>query len=233
RAAEAASDAAGRDQRVLVLIQMAGGNDGLNTLVPIGDPAYEKARPGIGIKKGQALRLNDQFGLHPSLTGLRELYDEGKLAIVQGVGYPNPDRSHFRSMDIWQSAEPERAEPRDGWLGRALEWQFDRQPALAEGLTLGTDKLPLAFVSSRVNVPTLRRVEDFQLADGSGSAANRTLTRTAMKRLAGEAASSGSELDFLRRATTTALTSAERLKSMSSSYKTTVDYPGTALANRL
>ncbi|MEK6258151.1 MAG: DUF1501 domain-containing protein [Planctomycetota bacterium] len=233
RAAEAASGAVARDKRVLVLIQMAGGNDGLNTLVPTGDPAYEKARPGIGFKKGQALRLNDQFGLHPSLTGLRELYDEGKLAIVQGVGYPNPDRSHFRSMDIWQSAEPDRAEPRDGWLGRALEWQFDRQPLLAEALTLGTDKLPLAFVSSRVNVPTLRRVEDFQLSDGNGSAANRTLTRTAQKRLAGEAASSGSELDFLRRATTTALTSAERLKSMSSSYKTTVDYPGTALANRL
>ena len=239
RAAEAALGGAARDQRVLVLIQMAGGNDGLNTLVPIDDPAYEKARPGIGFKKGQALRLNDQFGLHPNLTGMRELYDEGKLAIVQGVGYPNPDRSHFRSMDIWQSAEPDRAEPRDGWLGRALEWQFDRQPALAEALTLGTDKLPLAFVSTRVNVPTLRRVEDFQLADGNGSATNRTLTRTAMKRLAGEAAGdprqtvSGGELDFLRRATTTALTSAERLKSLSSSYKTTVNYPSTSLANRL
>jgi len=233
RAAESSSQIAARDKRVLVLIQLAGGNDGLNTLIPIGDPAYEKARPGIGIPKGQALRLNDQFGLHPSLAGLRELYDEGKLAVVQGVGYPNPDRSHFRSMDIWQSALPLNENPRDGWLGRALEWQFDRQPGLAEGLSLGTDKLPLAFVSTRVNVPTLRRLEDFQLVDGQGSATNRELTRTTLKQLATQPASAGGELDFLRRTTTTALTSAERLKSLSSTYRTTVNYPSTGLASRL
>jgi uncharacterized protein (DUF1501 family) len=232
-AAETRAGAAARDKRVLVLIQLAGGNDGLNTVVPLGDPAYEKARPGIGIPKGQALRLNNQFGLHPNLTGLRELYDEGKLAIVDGVGYPNPDRSHFRSMDIWQSAQPQNENPRDGWLGRALEWQFDRQPALAEALTLGTDKLPLAFVSTRVNVPTLRRLEDFQLVDGQSSTANRDLTRSAMKQLSAKPASAGGELDFLRRATTTALTSAERLKSLASTYRTTVDYPSTGLASRL
>ena len=222
---------AGRDKRVLVLIQLAGGNDGLNTLVPFGDPAYEKARPGIGISKGQALKLNDHVGLHPSLTGLKSLYDEGKLAVVQGVGYPNPDRSHFRSMDIWQSAQPQNENPRDGWLGRALEWQFDRQPALAEALSLGTDKLPLAFVSTRVNVPTLRRLEDFQLVDGQGPAANQKLTRSTLKQLSGQSATG--ELDFLRRSTTTALTSAERLKSLSSTYRTTVNYPATGLANRL
>lgn len=232
-AAETKAGAAARDKRVLVLIQLAGGNDGLNTLVPLNDPAYEKARPGIGIPKGQALKLNNQFGLHPNLTGLRELYDEGKLAIVDGVGYPNPDRSHFRSMDIWQSAQPQNESPRDGWLGRALEWQFDRQPALAEALTLGTDKLPLAFVSTRVNVPTLRRLEDFQLVDGQSSTANRDLTRSAMKQLSAKPASAGGELDFLRRATTTALTSAERLKSLASTYRTTVDYPSTGLASRL
>lgn len=233
RAAQAAPGIAARDKRVLVLIQLAGGNDGLNTLVPYADPAYEKARPGIGIPKGQVLKLNDSVGLHPSLAGMRELYDEGKLSIVQGVGYPNPDRSHFRSMDIWQSAQPLNENPRDGWLGRALEWQFDRQPALAEALSLGTDKLPLAFVSTRVNVPTLRRLEEFQLVDGQSSAVNRNLTRVAQRQLADKPSTSGSELDFLRRATTTALTSAERLKSLSSSYRTTVSYPGTSLASKL
>lgn len=233
RAAQAAPRIAARDKRVLVLIQLAGGNDGLNTLVPYADPAYEKARPGIGIPKGQVLKLNDSVGLHPSLAGMRELYDEGKLSIVQGVGYPNPDRSHFRSMDIWQSAQPLNENPRDGWLGRALEWQFDRQPALAEALSLGTDKLPLAFVSTRVNVPTLRRLEEFQLVDGQSSAVNRNLTRVAQRQLADKPSTSGSELDFLRRATTTALTSAERLKSLSSSYRTTVSYPGTSLASKL
>lgn len=233
RAAHAAPGLAARDKRVLVLIQLAGGNDGLNTLVPYADPAYEKARPGIGIPRGQVLKLNDSVGLHPSLAGMRELYDEGKLSIVQGVGYPNPDRSHFRSMDIWQSAQPLNENPRDGWLGRALEWQFDRQPALAEALSLGTDKLPLAFVSTRVNVPTLRRLEEFQLVDGQSSVANRNLTRAAQRQFADKPSGGSPELDFLRRATTTALTSAERLKSLSSSYRTTVTYPGTGLANKL
>lgn len=252
RAADSAPEVASRDKRVLVLIQMAGGNDGLNTLIPYGDAEYEKARPGIGFKKGQVLKLNDHFGLHPSLTGLRDLYDEGKLAVVQGVGYPNPDRSHFRSMDIWQSAQPLNETPRDGWLGRALEWQFDRNPALAEGLCLGADKLPLAFVSTRVNVPTLRKLEEFQLIDGQSSAANRELTRLALKQLsantsrantvannavasntAGGLTAGSGELEFLRRTTTTALSSAERLKGLSSTYRTNVSYPSTGLASRL
>lgn len=230
-ASESPAGVAARDKRVLVLIQLAGGNDGLNTLIPHGDPAYAKARPGIGIPASQVLKLDDHVGLHPNLTGLRDLYDEGKLAIVQGVGYPNPDRSHFRSMDIWQSAEPLNESPRDGWLGRALEWQFDRAPALAEGLSIGSDKLPLAFVSTRVNVPTLQRLEDFQLVDGQTTAMNREQIRTEIKNLVTEPASG--ELDFLRRATTTALTSASRLKSLAATYQTTVSYPSTGLASRL
>lgn len=230
RAAEAAPRAS-RDRRVLVMIQLAGGNDGLNTLIPFRDSEYARARPGIGIPTGQVLKLDSDVGLHPSLSGLRELYDEGKLAIVQGVGYPNPDRSHFRSMDIWQSAQPANENPRDGWLGRALEWQFDQQPALAEALALGTDRLPLSLVSTRVTVPTLSRLEEFQLVDGQGTPANRTLVRGTMKKLAAEQAAG--ELEFLRRATSTALTSAERLKSLSSTYRTTVSYPATGLASRL
>lgn len=233
RAAEAAKSAAAPDQRVLVLIQMAGGNDGLNTLVPHGDDAYYKARPGIGIPKNQVLRINDQIGLHPRLSGLKELYEEGKLAIVQGVGYPQPDRSHFRSMDIWQSAQPSVESPRDGWLGRALEWQFDRQPARAEALTLGTDKLPLAFVSGRVSVPTLRRLEDFQLVDGAGPKSQLALKRAVLNRVIASNPRKSEELDYLRRVTTTALTSADRLKSLNTSYKPAVEYPTSALANRL
>jgi len=232
-AAEAAKSAASPDQRVLVLIQMAGGNDGLNTLIPHGDGAYYKARPGIGIPKNQMLRINDQFGLHPRLTGLKELYDEGKLAIVQGVGYPQPDRSHFRSMDIWQSAQPQNEAPRDGWLGRALEWQVDRESARAEALTLGTEKLPLAFVSGRVTVPTLRRLEDFQLLDGKGPESHRGLKRETLNRVIASTRRKSGELDFLRRATTTALTSADRLKSLNATYNPMVEYPATGLANRL
>lgn len=233
RAAETSTATSAVDQRVLVLIQLAGGNDGLNTLIPHGDDAYYKARPGIGIPKNQVLRINDHLGLHPRLTALKELYDEGKLAIIQGVGYPHPDRSHFRSMDIWQSAQPQTDAPRDGWLGRALEWQFDRDPGRAEGLTLGTDKLPLAFVSGRVSVPTLRRLEDFQLVEGQGPASHRGLKRETLNRVIASAPRKSTELDFLRRVTTTALTSADRLKSLNATYKPMVEYPSTGLANRL
>ncbi len=232
-AADLAATTTSTDQRVLVLIQLAGGNDGLNSLVPYGDPAYYKARPGIGIPKNQVLRINDHIGLHPRLTGLKELYDEGNLAIVQGVGYPQTDRSHFRSMDIWQSAQPSNPVPRDGWLGRALEWEFDRQPARAEGLSLGTDKLPLAFVSGRVSVPSLRRLEDFQLVAGHGPESHQRLKREILNRVIQSPVQGERELDFLRRTTATALTSADRLKSMANNYKAAVNYPATVLANRL
>src|SRR5215813_1536013 len=94
----------GRDSTILVILQMAGGNDGLNTIVPHGNDFYYKARPRISIPAAQVLKLNDALGLHPGLTGFKELFDAGHLSIVQGVGYPNPNRSHFRSTEIWQTA---------------------------------------------------------------------------------------------------------------------------------
>ncbi|MBU3678482.1 MAG: DUF1501 domain-containing protein [Candidatus Kapabacteria bacterium] len=107
--------------RVLVLIQMAGGNDGLNTVVPHSDPLYYERRPTIAIPKSKTLRINDTLGWHPAMTGFRSLYDEGKLAIVQGVTYPNPDRSHFRGTDIWLTATDADVMGSTGWVGRYLQ----------------------------------------------------------------------------------------------------------------
>lgn len=109
--------------KVLVVLQLSGGNDGLNTVIPVRDDIYFKARPGIGIRKDQALTLNDEAGLHPALKGLKELYDDGSLGILNCVGYPNPDRSHFRSMDIWHSASESDEYLHTGWLGRYLDAQ--------------------------------------------------------------------------------------------------------------
>ena len=104
-AADQATQAAtGRDATILVVLQMAGGNDGLNTVVPFTNDYYHRARPRIGLAESKVLRLNDDVGLHPALTGFKDLYDAGRLAVVQGVGYPNPNRSHFRSTEIWQTA---------------------------------------------------------------------------------------------------------------------------------
>ncbi|MEK6700677.1 MAG: DUF1501 domain-containing protein [Planctomycetota bacterium] len=109
------------DDHILVVVQMGGGNDGLNTVVPYGMDAYYKARPGIGVPQAQVLQLANAsgVGLHPGLKGLKEMYDNGMMGIVQGVGYPNPNRSHFKSMDIWHTAETSGTG--DGWIGRYMD----------------------------------------------------------------------------------------------------------------
>lgn len=109
--------------KVLVVLQLSGGNDGLNTIIPYRNDVYFKSRPGIGIARNKALALTDEAGLHPSLKAFKVLYDEGGLGIINGVGYPNPDRSHFRSMDIWHSASKSDEYINTGWLGRYLDAQ--------------------------------------------------------------------------------------------------------------
>jgi len=109
--------------KVVVVLQFSGGNDGLNTVIPISNDIYYKARPTLGIKKEKSIILTNDVGLNPALEAFRNLYDEGDLAILNSVGYPNPDRSHFRSMDIWQSASDSRDYIYTGWLGRYLDAQ--------------------------------------------------------------------------------------------------------------
>jgi uncharacterized protein (DUF1501 family) len=109
--------------KVLVVLQLSGGNDGLNTVIPIRNDIYYRERPKLGITKDKALRLTDEAGLNPALTYFKELYDAGSLGIINGVGYPNPDRSHFRSMDIWHSASNSNEYLYTGWLGRYLDAQ--------------------------------------------------------------------------------------------------------------
>src|SRR5213078_880014 len=110
----------GRPDRILVVLQMAGGNDGLNTVVPITNDHYYKARPRIGIARKSALKISDDFGLHPNAVGFKKLFDEGLMAINHAVGYPNPNRSHFRGTDIWATAEPNKV-GQTGWLGRYFD----------------------------------------------------------------------------------------------------------------
>lgn len=125
------------DGRILVVIQLAGGNDGLNTVIPFAEPAYYKARTGIAIPEREVLRLSnaDGVGLHPKLAGLRDLYEDGQLSIIQGVGYPNPNRSHFKSMDIWHTADTTGTG--EGWLGRYFDNQCNGKPTDASGVHSG------------------------------------------------------------------------------------------------
>lgn len=109
--------------KVLVILQLSGGNDGLNTVIPVRNDIYYKERPRLGIQRASALTLNDEAALHPALISLKELYDDGSLGILNSVGYPNPDRSHFRSMDIWHSASRSEEYLYTGWIGRYLDAQ--------------------------------------------------------------------------------------------------------------
>ena len=111
----------GRDGNILVVLQLAGGNDGLNTVIPLGNDEYRKSRPTIGVAEPSILKLDPQTGLHPSLSGLASAYQEGHLAVVQGVGYPNPNRSHFRSTEIWATAVDSNKSSNTGWIGRYFD----------------------------------------------------------------------------------------------------------------
>src|ERR671913_618771 len=125
----AAAPAPEKDRSILVLVQLAGGNDGLNTVIPFEDADYYRLRPTLGIAKEKVLRLGDTIGLHPSCTAMHALYQSGKLGVVQNVGYPNPNRSHFRSMEIWETASASDEFAATGWVGRFLDNACEGMPA--------------------------------------------------------------------------------------------------------
>lgn len=136
--------------KVVVILQLSGGNDGLNTVIPIRNDIYYKSRPVLGVAKNKALSLTDEVGLHPALTVLRDCYDDGSLGILNNVGYPNPDRSHFRSMDIWQTASNSNEYISSGWLGRYLDAQCSGCDKPTQALEID-DVLSLALKGEQKN----------------------------------------------------------------------------------
>ncbi|MEM7316189.1 MAG: DUF1501 domain-containing protein, partial [Planctomycetota bacterium] len=161
----------GGDKRILVVVQLDGGNDGINTVVPFGDDGYGRARNKLRLKTSELHKINDHVGLHRSLKGIKELYDDGRCSIIQGVGYPNPDRSHFRSMKIWQTGnlkEPELAA--NGWLGSAM----DQRRIIAESTDphtdafyVGDEEVPLALWGRHSTTIGMARESDLQLQAAS------------------------------------------------------------------
>jgi len=161
--AKAWSPQAGPDRRVLVIIELSGGNDGLNTVIPYTDSNYFTLRPTLGFKdselhdpQGNSTIISSQFGLHPSMGKLKRLYDAGKVAVVLGVGYPDPSGSHFESADIWHAGET-GAVRIDGWLGRYADQALQGRPGLTAIAV--DDRLPKTLLSTQVVVPS---VPDFQ-----------------------------------------------------------------------
>ncbi|MDG1872900.1 MAG: DUF1501 domain-containing protein [Mariniblastus sp.] len=146
------------DDKILVVVQMSGGNDGLNTVVPYGDDEYYRNRFTLAIGKSNVLKVNDHIGFHPGLTGFDRLMNERKMSIVQGVGYPNPNRSHFESMDLWHTAHQTSS---DGWLGRSVETSLASENLPA--IHFGSGLQPLALKTSNKPVPSIRSIDNFRL----------------------------------------------------------------------
>jgi len=162
------TDLAGSDERVLVVVNLQGGNDGLNTIVPHGLPAYYKFRPTLAIAPNDVLRIDDTIGFNPQLAGLKAMYDKGQVAIVQGAGYPEPDHSHFRSTEIWQTAEPQRYVG-TGWVGRLLDEAGLPETNLFNAVSL-SPVLPELMIGRRVDVPSIGALRGYGLAsDGNAS----------------------------------------------------------------
>lgn len=232
----AISPAYGR-RKTLVVVQLGGGNDGLNTVVPYGDPTYYKSRPAIGIKQDQVLPLSDTIGLHPAMVALKTRFDKGQLAIVQGVGYPNPNRSHFRAMEIWQTAEPTKP-PQEGWLGRYLDAACCGQDKpIASGSFGGVslnDTLPLSLWTEHVLVPSIGSINSFRFQTDGGEAPDERLQHLDAFRKLYAASGSGSIYDdFVRNVGRDAVETSETIQKIAKSYTPSVAYPTTGFGGQL
>jgi uncharacterized protein (DUF1501 family) len=228
------------DGKILVVVQMSGGNDGLNTVVPFADDLYHKARSNLRIDTKEVLKLDDHVGLHPSLKALRARFDKGELAVVQGVGYPNPNRSHFRSMAIWHAGDPVEGVGRTGWLGRAAD-AIDAQGASPTLLVhLGTS-VPFALRRAHAPVLAFDTEDAFSLQPDrrfpNGKAAQSEAYRKLCEAEAPDAAKSEpahehSYGDVLRATTASGLASADEVMACLNKTKNEVSYPN-GFAKRL
>ncbi|HWF56812.1 MAG TPA: DUF1501 domain-containing protein [Candidatus Dormibacteraeota bacterium] len=155
------------NNRVLVVVQLAGGNDGLNTVVPYADAAYASARPSVGVRPENVLHIDGSIGLNPALKGVKTLYDAGRVAIVQGVGYDKPTYSHFENLYVWEYADPKRAQT-DGWLGKLLGTQIDSRGHPLAGCALGEVSTPAELRAARATVSVIQSVQEYTVRGGPG-----------------------------------------------------------------
>jgi len=220
--------------RTLVVVQLSGGNDGINTLVPYSQQAYYNARPTLMLDKSKVLQLNGDVALHPNMTGFKDLYDSGHMAIVQGVGYPNPNRSHYESMNIWQTANPGTHTP-TGWLGRYLD--------VAKSIDSSINAVDLDILLSPTLVGQQQRamavesLDTFRVRPLNRTPSSQSRSEQAIKALDSIQCSSCQEYSSLVNAMVEAgldaITASEIVQEAASNYQTSVVYPKNDFGNRL
>ena len=217
------------DDRVLVLINLQGGNDGLNTVVPYGMPQYYRYRPNLAVPQNDVLRLDDQVGFNPALRSFKALFDKHSVAVIQGVGYPKPDHSHFRSTEIWQTADPDGYSP-TGWLGRYLDIANLPAGNLFEAVAL-SPVLPEVFGSRKIDVPAIDgNLRGYGLVSdkrpGGANAFRSVLTDTRMP-------FTSPYLAKITEIEANAQKGSEELPKLIAGYKTSAQYPATNLGRSL
>lgn len=219
------------NSNLLVIIQLNGGNDGLNTVIPYGNGLYYDARPKLAVPQKDVLTITDAIGLHPKLANVKKLYDAGRVAIVQGVGYPNANRSHFRSTDIWMTANPDTVE-KTGWLGRYLDESIARfhgvkLPAANIGGTL-----PLTLVGEKVVVPSIASLESYQFLTDARYPQERAKRLQLFHAINGQPFENA-YLEYLAQTGIGAQQSADELQTAVKKYNSTVEYPKDPFAQGL
>lgn len=242
RAVRAASNAAregahwaqAAQNRTLIVVQMAGGNDGLNTLVPYTDSAYYAARPTIAIPQTAVLPLNQRLGLHPSLDALMPLWQQGHLAAIEGVGYPNPNLSHFASMDIWQTLDL-NGQGGQGWLGKYVAGMVDRDGHPFQSLAVGT-ALPIALNALSAEVPVVESAGTYRLQsdpEGDMSAHGANARVTTLLKLYNTYPRSAPYAALLDATAQSAVSGSRTLDAAIASYVPSAQYPDTGFARGL
>ena len=221
-------------QRVLVVVQLAGGNDGLNTVVPLTDPRYRAARPSVALSQAEVLPLpRGDLGFHASLARLHALFAQGQVAVIQGVGLPKPDRSHFESTAIWQTARLEPHRDPSGWLGRALEQRADavRQPLMALGI--GPAGSSPTLVGTRAPYPSLSSLDAFAVQPDRRFPQDGPALNRAVAAVNADPREDGSPAAYIRRVARTALGASAALADATHDYRSMVEYPKNGFADQL
>jgi len=229
RGVVAASNEGSAPNKTLVILQLAGGVDGLNTVVPHKDPAYRDARPQMALAEQSLLPVNDRAAFHPALSKFKDLFDSGKVAIVEGVGYPNPTFSHFKAMDIWQAADPQGS-LENGWLGRYFDGLTDLQGHPLAGASVGS-RLPKAFYADNATVAAIANEQTFGLQPAFGANDNADRTASLLKMYDLYRPANMPYAALLDTTLDNAQTASAHLQKAAAAYKPAVQYPQTPLAS--
>src|SRR5262245_48884597 len=212
----------GSKDTILVVVELTGGNDGLNTVIPFKDAEYAKLRPTLALPKDQLKKVNDELGMHPSMTGFAELLEDKALCIVQSVGYPNPSQSHFRSMDIWQGGSLEK-QITEGWIGKALKKMATGSQSFH--LKQANQSAPLAFEGAPMRVPSIASLEEFTLQTSASSGADKKEQQKVIEGSVAKKSGKPNLLDFVSRTASTTYDASKRLAEIGKNYQPKSPYP--------